>query len=175
MITKSTLFVLFSRVAVTKKARDCFHCSNIISNVRSCSDGLRKKLKTKRDKVDACCSSIKSSSRLFCTLKVSLLETPQISPIIIRKKNCFILLGFRHLRPTSQLLFQLQEFCSHNLYFEKNSLSFYLPCQKDISERLKFADSVFRISKSQTSISFWKISLIKQFKLIEPSCCEKYY
>lgn len=144
MITRSTFFVLFSSVVVTKKSRDCFHSSNIISNVRSCSDGLRRKLKTKGDKVDACCSSIKSSSRLFFTLKVSLLETPQISVIIVRKKTFSFYQALGHLRPTSL-------------------------------RSLKFADSIFRILKSQRTISFWKISLIKQFKLIEPLCCEKYY
>ena len=38
LITKSKLFVLFTQ------------CALIISNVGSCGDGLRKKLKTKRDK-----------------------------------------------------------------------------------------------------------------------------
>ena len=42
-----------------------------------------------------------------------------------------------------------------------------------ISESLKFIGSIYRILKSQESIFFTKVSLEKQFSLIDLSCCDK--
>ena len=42
-----------------------------------------------------------------------------------------------------------------------------------ISENLKFTGSIYRILKSQEIIFFTKVSLEKQFNLIDLSCCDK--
>ena len=90
-------------------------------------------------------------------LKTCILEIPEISLIIL-----------------------LQRACTHSFDFNKSFLffSFYLPCQKQestIIESLKFTGTIFKILKSQYTISLAKIALTKRFNFKDLSCCDKFY
>ena len=128
---------------MTGKSHNCFHSSNIISNVRSCGDCLRRKLKIKGDKVDGCCSSVKRWSRFIFTLKICLLEIPQISLIIIAKKIFVILLGFRASMTHLLIVITTLESLFSWVVFRKE-FSIFLSTMSEKQE-ITISDSVYRI------------------------------
>ena len=73
----------------------------------------------------------------------------------------------------------LSKACSHSEFFEKNLLFFlFLSVMSEkqestISESLNFTDSNLENLKKSKTISLAKISSIKQFSLIDLSCCDK--
>ena len=73
----------------------------------------------------------------------------------------------------------LSKVCSRSFFFERN-LQYFLflsvmseKQESTISESLNFTDSDLENLKNSKTISLAKISSIKQFSLIDLSCCDK--
>ena len=72
--------------------------------------------------------------------------------------------------------FTMKNFMAFNNYLSSNFTIVVLKknIKSTISESIKFKGSIYRILKSQKTISLAKISLTKQVNLIDLSCCDKH-
>ena len=104
-------------------------------------------------------------------LKIHYLETPQFQFL----SELYL---FKAL-PNSRSILLLQNACSNGLYSEKNLFHFLYATpekqERTISERAKFTRLIYRVLKSQETISVGKIPFTTHCKLIDLSCCDKYH